>query len=32
VTPPLFCPATPVTRAQMSVFLTATFGLVLYGP
>jgi hypothetical protein len=32
VTPPLFCPATPVTRAQMSVFLTTTFGLVLYGP
>jgi hypothetical protein len=32
MTPPLFCPATPVTRAQMSVFLTATFGLVLYGP
>jgi subtilisin-like proprotein convertase family protein len=32
VTPALFCPATPVTRAQMSVFLTATFGLTLYGP
>jgi hypothetical protein len=32
VTPPLYCPATPVTRAQMAVFLTATFGLTLYGP
>jgi hypothetical protein len=27
-----YCPATPVTRSQMSVFLTVTFGLVLYGP
>ena len=26
-----YCPATEVTRGQMSVFLTATFGLVLYG-
>ena len=24
--PPLYCPAEPVTRAQMAVFLTATFG------
>ena len=27
-----YCPADPVTREQMAVFLTATFGLVLYGP
>ena len=27
-----YCPAAPVTREQMSVFLTATFGLLLYGP
>jgi hypothetical protein len=27
-----YCPADPVTRAQMSVFLTTTFGLTLYGP
>jgi hypothetical protein len=26
-----YCPADAVTREQMSVFLTATFGLVLYG-
>jgi choice-of-anchor B domain-containing protein len=26
-----YCPATPVSREQMSVFLTATFGLQLYG-
>jgi hypothetical protein len=27
-----YCPTAPVTRDQMSVFLTATFGLTLYGP
>jgi hypothetical protein len=27
-----YCPAQPVTREQMSVFLGATFGLTLYGP
>jgi len=27
-----YCPATAVTRDQMSVFLTVTFGLRLYGP
>jgi hypothetical protein len=27
-----FCPAEPVTRAQVAVFVSATFGLVLYGP
>jgi hypothetical protein len=27
-----YCPADPVTREQMSVFLTQTFGLRLYGP
>jgi titin len=27
-----YCPATAVTREQMSVFLTKTFGLLLYGP
>jgi hypothetical protein len=27
-----YCPAAPVTREQMSVFVTATFGLLLYGP
>jgi hypothetical protein len=26
-----YCPADPVTREQMAVFLTATFGLTLYG-
>jgi S-layer family protein len=26
-----YCPTQPVTREQMSVFLTVTFGLVLYG-
>ena len=26
-----YCPASPVTREQMAVFLTATFGLTLYG-
>ena len=27
-----YCPAAPVTREQMSVFLGVTFGLTLYGP
>ena len=27
-----YCPASPVTREQMAVFLGATFGLRLYGP
>jgi hypothetical protein len=27
-----YCPADPVTREQMAVFLTGTFGLTLYGP
>jgi predicted TIM-barrel enzyme len=27
-----YCPTAPVTREQMGVFLTVTFGLVLYGP
>ncbi len=27
-----YCPAASVTREQMSVFLTVTFGLTLYGP
>jgi hypothetical protein len=27
-----YCPAAAVTREQMSVFLTGTFGLILYGP
>jgi hypothetical protein len=27
-----FCPAAPVEREQMAVFLTTTFGLTLYGP
>jgi hypothetical protein len=26
-----YCPASPVTREQMGVFLTVTFGLTLYG-
>lgn len=30
--PGLYCPAAPVTREQMAVFLTGTFGLTLYGP
>ena len=30
--PPLYCPTDPNTRAQMAVFLTKTFSLVLYGP
>jgi hypothetical protein len=28
----LYCPTDPVTRSQMAVFLTKTFGLTLYGP
>jgi hypothetical protein len=27
-----YCPGNPVTRGQMAVFLTTTFGLTLYGP
>jgi hypothetical protein len=27
-----YCPADPVTRGQMGVFISATFGLTLYGP
>jgi S-layer family protein len=27
-----YCPATAVTREQMSVFISGTFGLALYGP
>jgi len=27
-----FCPMSSVTRGQMAVFLTTTYGLVLYGP
>jgi hypothetical protein len=27
-----YCPTMPVARDQMAVFLTVTFGLVLYGP
>jgi hypothetical protein len=27
-----YCPNNPVTRGQMAVFLTTTFGLTLYGP
>ena len=27
-----YCPTSPVTREQMGVFLTGTFGLKLYGP
>jgi hypothetical protein len=27
-----FCPDNPTTRGQMAVFLTRTFGLLLYGP
>ena len=26
-----YCPASPVTREQMGVFLSLTFGLTLYG-
>jgi hypothetical protein len=28
----IYCPNTPNTRGQMAVFLTKTFGLLLYGP
>jgi hypothetical protein len=27
-----YCPTSPVTRGQMGVFISATFGLTLYGP
>jgi hypothetical protein len=27
-----YCPVSAVTRAQMGVFISATFGLTLYGP
>ena len=27
-----YCPTGPVTREQMGVFISATFGLTLYGP
>jgi CSLREA domain-containing protein len=27
-----YCPLAPVTRGEMSVFVVATFGLLLYGP
>ena len=27
-----YCPGDPVTREQMGVFISATFGLALYGP
>jgi hypothetical protein len=30
--PQRYCPADPVTREQMAVFLAQTFGLALYGP
>ena len=30
--PGQYCPNNPVTREQMGVFITATFGLTLYGP
>ena len=30
--PGVYCPADPVTREQMAVFLSATFGLSLYEP
>ncbi|HET8647516.1 MAG TPA: S-layer homology domain-containing protein, partial [Vicinamibacteria bacterium] len=29
--PPLYCPQDPVTREQMGVFISVTFGLTLYG-
>jgi hypothetical protein len=29
--PGLYCPQQPVTREQMGVFISATFGLALYG-
>jgi len=27
-----YCPQDPVSREQMAVFISATFGLTLYGP
>ncbi|MGH9381482.1 MAG: hypothetical protein ACRD2Z_12820 [Thermoanaerobaculia bacterium] len=27
-----YCASNPVTRAQMAVFVSRTFGLTLYGP
>jgi len=30
--PALYCPDNPVTRQEMAVFLSLTFGLALYGP
>ena len=30
--PNLYCPTDPVTREQMGVFISVTFGLTLYGP
>jgi hypothetical protein len=27
-----FCPASPVTRQEMAVFISGTFGMTLYGP
>jgi hypothetical protein len=30
--PGIYCPSQPNTRGQMAVFLTKTFGLLLYGP
>jgi hypothetical protein len=30
--PPRYCPSDAVTREQMGVFISATFGLTLYGP
>jgi len=27
-----YCPSAAVTRDQMGVFITGTFGLTLYGP
>jgi hypothetical protein len=27
-----YCPASPVTRQEMAVFISGTFGLNLYGP
>jgi hypothetical protein len=30
--PGLYCPGSPVTRAEMGVFLSGTFGLLLYAP
>jgi hypothetical protein len=30
--PPLYCPHDPVTREQITVFISVMFGLTLYGP